>query len=434
MAAQAQELVPEGALSPQAAVGTAASALLGTSASAPLGTSFTYQGYLTKDGNPVDGTCDLEFSLYGSPAGFDPIGGPQIKGGVTVSGGHFTVELNGAGEFTNTPFKGEARWLAIQVKCAGDVAYVPLSGRARLSPAPYAMALPGLWTEQNATSPNVIGGHSSNSAGFDQHGTTISGGGASGAFNAAYADFATVGGGQGNWASGGYSTVSGGISNTINGGTYATIGGGQGNAARANGATIGGGYDNSAGAAATVGGGSGNQATGNGSVIGGGYGNIASGDEATVPGGRGAHASLYGQMAYASGQFADAGDAQSSLHVLQKHMFYTSDWENLSIGGSGLLITVQPTRTLAFDGLVVGRSEDGDSAGYYVWGTIENQGGATSLLFGTVMPLGADAGATWDVQVLADDTNDALLIQVKGNGEKILWVGTIRTVEVAWPW
>ena len=36
---------------------------------------------------------------------------------------------------------------------------------------------------------------------------------------------------------------------------------------------------------------------------------------ATIPGGRQARASSYGQMAYASGQFADKGDAQSSLFV-----------------------------------------------------------------------------------------------------------------------
>lgn len=72
------------------------------------------------------------------------IGSTQPKNGVSVSDGVFAVELNGAGEFGSAPFTGEARWLGIQVKCAGDATYVPLIGRARLNPAPYALALPGL--------------------------------------------------------------------------------------------------------------------------------------------------------------------------------------------------------------------------------------------------------------------------------------------------
>jgi len=37
------------------------------------------------------------------------------------------------------------------------------------------------------------------------------------------------------------------------------------------------------------------------------------------------------------------------------------------------------------------------------------------------------------VQVLADNTNDALNIQVMGNGETIRWVASVQTVEVSWP-
>jgi hypothetical protein len=48
-----------------------------------------------------------------------------------------------------------------------------------------------------------------------------------------------------------------------------------------------------------------------------------------------------------------------------------------------------------------------------------------------VITLGEDDVA-WDVRVVADDTNDALVIQVNGNGDLILWVANVRTVEVAW--
>jgi len=35
-----------------------------TEALAPAGTAFTYQGRLQKDGQPVDDTCDLRFTLW----------------------------------------------------------------------------------------------------------------------------------------------------------------------------------------------------------------------------------------------------------------------------------------------------------------------------------------------------------------------------------
>jgi hypothetical protein len=60
--------------------------------------------------------------------------------------------------------------------------------------APQALALPGLRTEQNATSPNIIGG-------ADGNGVTPGAVGAS------------IGGGEGNSATGSYATVPGGLSN-----------------------------------------------------------------------------------------------------------------------------------------------------------------------------------------------------------------------------
>jgi len=69
---------------------------------------------------------------------------------VAVSGGLFTVKLNfGSGVLT-----GDARWLEIGVR-PGDSggAYTPLDPRQELTPSPYALALPGLWTNRTPPAP-----------------------------------------------------------------------------------------------------------------------------------------------------------------------------------------------------------------------------------------------------------------------------------------
>ncbi len=255
-----------------------------TETQAALGTAFTYQGRLTDDGETVDGTCDLSFKLYDEAgSGTPPTGGTLLdtveKPKQEVVEGLITVQL----DFGGGVFKGDARWLEIGVDC-GDGA-VTLSPRQLLTPAPYALALPGLWTEQDETSPNVIGGHRSNSTLSGVAGAVIGGGGESEDANQVTENFGVVAGGRGNVVSGYEATISGGdhnIASSVN----ATVGGGEGNTASGAVATIGGGDHNIASDGnATVGGGRDNQASGYAATISGGYDNSASGWHATVSGG-----------------------------------------------------------------------------------------------------------------------------------------------------
>jgi len=140
-------------------------------------------------------------------------------------------------------------------------------------------------------------------------------------------------------------------------------------------------------------------------------------------------------MAYASGSFSalNVGDAQTGLYVLR---LTTSDASTHTLYLDGDLaterLTISSGRTLTFDVLIVGRTQAGESAGYHIEGVIENVGGTTSFIgTPTVTVLGEDDNA-WNAGVQADDTNNALSIQVKGNGENIRWVATVRTAEVAW--
>jgi hypothetical protein len=415
------------------------------------GTAFTYQGQLKDNGAPANGAYDFQFALFDAASGGTQIGATLNSNDVTVTNGYFTTPL----DFGANAFTGDARYLEIAVRPgASSGAYTPLTPRQALTPAPYALALPGLYTQQNATSPNLIGGHISNTVTSGVYGATISGGGENALANRVTDNYGTIGGGYNNQAGDNtgsisdkaFATIGGGGNNTA--GWYATVGGGYSNDASGSDATIGGGYNNTASLqhttvaggyqnvasadSATVGGGSLNNATGNYSTVGGGHTNNVSAHYATVPGGAYAAATQYGQMAFASGRFDTTGDAQTSTFVLRNTTADATPTE-LFLNGFTTRLTIATNRVLTFDILVVGVNvNNGNAAGYRLAGVIKNIGGTTSFI-GTPnqVILGEDA-AGWDATVVADNTNDALVVQVTGvPTANIRWVATVRTVEVA---
>jgi hypothetical protein len=151
-----------------------------------------------------------------------------------------------------------------------------------------------LWIEPTTSTPNLISGYSGNSVAGGVVGATIGGGGQASATNRATADFATVGGGEGNTAMGFATTIGGGETNAVLG-FAATVGGGANNVA-----------GNVAGNAnfATVGGGIANTASNEHATVGGGIANIASGKRATVPGGH--ENTAAGDHSFAAGRRAKA--------------------------------------------------------------------------------------------------------------------------------
>ena len=194
------------------------------------GTGFTYQGQLKNATGLVNGVCDFQFSLWDADSAGTQVGSTQSIAAVNVSGGLFTVQLNGAGQFGASAFNGQGRWVQVAVKCAGDPVSTTLSPRQLLTPTPYALAIPGLRTEQNPTSPNIIGGADGNAVTSGAVGASLSGGGASSFFQSVTDDYGTVGGGRGNTAGN-----SGGATNDA---VAATVGGGEGNSATGSYATI----------------------------------------------------------------------------------------------------------------------------------------------------------------------------------------------------
>jgi hypothetical protein len=109
------------------------------------GSGFTYQGQLNDGSGPVTGDCDMAFRLFDDGSIGSQVGN-AITTTVTINKGLFTVVLNNGGEFGNTAFAGEARWLGIKVKCPSDLSYSEM-GRQELTATPYALyALNAPWS------------------------------------------------------------------------------------------------------------------------------------------------------------------------------------------------------------------------------------------------------------------------------------------------
>ena len=90
-------------------------------------------------------------------------------------------------DFGGAPLNGNPRWLEIGVRPNGSPnGYTPLTPRQPLTAAPYSIVagiaggLPGLQVQQNASSPNLIGGYSGNTISPGALGSTIGGGGHAG--------------------------------------------------------------------------------------------------------------------------------------------------------------------------------------------------------------------------------------------------------------
>lgn len=111
----------------------------------PTGTGFTYQGELLDGGTFATGPYDFQFQLFDAAAGGTQVGSTVTLDDVPIFNGLFTVRLDfGAGAFG-----GGARWLAIAVRPgASGGAYTTLTPRQELAPAPYALAMPNVYTNE----------------------------------------------------------------------------------------------------------------------------------------------------------------------------------------------------------------------------------------------------------------------------------------------
>lgn len=142
----------------------------------------------------------------------------------------------------------------------------------------------------------------------------------------------------------------------------------------------------------------------------------------------------FGMYSYADGVFAANGDAQMAMFVLRNK---TTDntATTLFLDGSSARLTIPSGKLFLFVAKIVGVKSDGTSRACYIReGAIINIAGTTSLV-GAITTIGADHedNAATDVAITADDTNDALQINVTGiTSETWRWVAVVEGVEVAY--
>jgi len=231
-------------------------------------------------------------------------------------------------------------------------------------------------------------------------------------------------------ASGNYSFIGAGNTNTASGIGSATIGGtslvASGNYAVAINST------NTASGSDSFALGSGCTASGSTSIASG-TGSIASAPD-SIANGVWASAYLRSMRAETSRRFSVTGDAQSVWHTIMNKTTTNSAVE-LFIGGSAISqrLTIPSGKVLSATVNIVGVKSDGTAVARYLRQvTIKNVAGTTSLV-GSVITLGTDEAAGTSVSITADDTNDALKIEVTGiTSETWRWVATIEGAEVAY--
>jgi len=282
---------------------------------------------------------------------------------------------------------------------------------------------------------NVVSGHFGAVPGglrntADGHYSVIAGG----YYNTGSGLFSSIGGGLSNYVSGRAATIAGGYNSDATA-NFSTIGGGYSNYASGVASTIAGGYDCEVGVHyGTVSGGQANRVYGQHATVAGGQGNQAGADYSAVPGGSFASADHYGEIAHASGKFAAAGDAQTSVLVARAVTTDTTAEVELFLDGASQRMTLADGDTWFFNIHLVAREVDQAqrSCAYHFQGVVGRTGSSTTIVDQSAPqqwgPLGVAFGTA---NALADEANEALVIKVRGvEATTIRWVARIELTRV----
>lgn len=237
------------------------------------------------------------------------------------------------------------------------------------------------------------------------------------------AAWTTTTGGKSQTNTADYGFIGGGESNTLDTGTHSVITGGKSNTVSGDYSVVMGGSTNSVSSGVNT------------AVVLGGQDNVADAAGSLVMG-RGAKSTLRDERAFAASGFSVAGDAQVSEMVLRQTSTDASAQE--LCGRAGCLagrLFVPSGSTWSFMVQIVARRTDvvGDEATYTCNGLIHNNSGTTALAATATYSNVVESGDTsWDATCIANDTQDALKVQVQGAaGKTIRWVAYARLVRVS---
>jgi len=102
---------------------------------APLGTAFTYQGFLKSAGQPATGLYDFQVCLFDQAVNPVPLQCAPDFDDVPVEDGVFSLLI----DFGSAAFAGEANYVELRVRDGSGGAYVILTPRQIVRPAPEAL-------------------------------------------------------------------------------------------------------------------------------------------------------------------------------------------------------------------------------------------------------------------------------------------------------
>lgn len=219
---------------------------------------------------------------------------------------------------------------------------------------------------------------------------------------------------SGNWA-----LALGGLGNFATG-LYTVVVGGEGNTASGEFATI---LNGEAGVA-----------SGDKSVVLGGTENQATASHGFVHGNQGL-ADKYNQYVHGAGIFDVLGDVQASRYIARKEVEHSdASWYELFLDGVAERITVPTNSAWTYTVMIIGTEVDGGNAySFWGYGAVQNAAGTTSILAGTLLTLYDTGDVSFDARIVADDANDALVVEVQdsdGGGAIVRWVAVIITAEI----
>ena len=112
--------------------------MLASSIALAADTAFTYQGSLMESGSPMNGTADIDVSLWDAIAAGSQVGSTQSMIAVPVADGLFSLEL----DYGAAALDGD-RWLEITIN--GTM----LAPRQKVNASPYSIQTRGIFVDDN---------------------------------------------------------------------------------------------------------------------------------------------------------------------------------------------------------------------------------------------------------------------------------------------
>jgi len=178
-------------------------------------------------------------------------------------------------------------------------------------------------------------------------------------------------------------------------------------------------------------------ASGSQGVIIGGYQSSLDAENSVILGGNAVYTDKTGEVAFGGSTLGTLGDSQGSSIICARSIASHTDttWYTLYVDASsellGIFNNAMWVANITIGGLTSGAAQ---RWAYTIRDVaIVNDGGTTTLLSGGTVTAASESDAAYEAQVVADDANDALLIQVRRNGGSdysIRWVARIEITQV----